>query len=163
MDQRLLCPGCSHNVQEPRQEPDAFRYLTIDEMKTAGYRCKNINCQVYIEEEQLFTEITDAVSKWTNNPLVSFICTDADVLSSFRNMQILLCPTRLTIPYPLTASVSRLATGSVCRQMRATRAPALPHMLFSLPFFLKLCLLPEQSNPTKAWQPTTSAQKSSQT
>lgn len=34
-------------------------------MKTAGYRCQNISCHIYIEEENIFTEntLTDTVSK----------------------------------------------------------------------------------------------------
>ncbi|ROV89809.1 hypothetical protein VSDG_08569 [Cytospora chrysosperma] len=67
-DQRLLCPGCSHNVQEQRPQPDAFRYLTINEMKTAGYRCQNINCHIYIEEENIFTENTDTSFSYTAVP-----------------------------------------------------------------------------------------------
>lgn len=82
-DQRLLCPGCSYNVQERHPQPDAFRYLTINEMKTAGYRCQNIVCHIYIEEEQIFTEDTDTVSNRMNSsPALPWgICTDAGVRS----------------------------------------------------------------------------------
>lgn len=63
--QRLLCPGCGHRVVESQPEPDAFRYLTIDEMKAASYKCHNISCQIYIEEERFFAEDTYAVSRRT--------------------------------------------------------------------------------------------------
>ncbi|ROV95225.1 hypothetical protein VMCG_08599 [Cytospora schulzeri] len=70
-DQRLLCPGCSHNIQGQDPRPDAFRYLTIDEMVTAGYRCQNNSCFVCIEEDKIFTKDMNTVSDHTAVPITS--------------------------------------------------------------------------------------------
>lgn len=74
-DQRLLCPGCSHSIQEQNPPPEAFRYLTINEMKAAGYRCQNFVCYIYIEEDEIFTEDTDTVSNWTNSSPALYVLT----------------------------------------------------------------------------------------
>ncbi|KUI63610.1 hypothetical protein VM1G_10362 [Cytospora mali] len=54
-NQRLLCPGCSHNLQgNQHPEPDFFRYLTIEEMAATGLLCQNLNCYMYIEKNKFF-------------------------------------------------------------------------------------------------------------
>ncbi|ROW07040.1 hypothetical protein VPNG_06605 [Cytospora leucostoma] len=102
---RLLCPGCSHEVDSDQDypRPDGFRYLTLDEMKASGFRCQTLSCPIYIGEDEIFADDKDQARDATGQPA-------PPILTANGNAQARDAPTELCIDPNLTTDA--VNTGS---------------------------------------------------
>lgn len=46
---RILCPGCSTELQVVQHQQQGFAFAILEQMNQAGIECKNDPCPVYIE------------------------------------------------------------------------------------------------------------------
>ncbi|KAK7741869.1 hypothetical protein SLS53_004936 [Cytospora paraplurivora] len=107
---RLLCPGCSHEVDRDQNypQPDAFRYLTLDEMKASGFRCQTFSCPIYIGEDEIFADDKDQARDATGQPAPPILTANGNAQAREATTEFCIDP-NLTIDAANTGSQTSIA------------------------------------------------------